>query len=104
MKRAGPLRRRRPLVARRRADTTELAAYKARHRGVYCQRCGARPGCHAHHRRRRSQGGTDDHANLAWLCPPCHRWVHNNVADAIDAGYLIPAGGPHGNPTGESRT
>ena len=33
-------------------------------------------GTEAHHIVRRSQGGTDDPSNLAWICSFCHRRVH----------------------------
>lgn len=32
-----------------------------------------------HHILPRSNGGNDDHDNLAYVCPNCHRLVHNNI-------------------------
>ncbi len=47
-------------------------------------------GVHAHHRKRRSQGGTNDPANLIWTCAPCHTKVHQSPAEALVAGLLTP--------------
>lgn len=32
-----------------------------------------------HHIIQRSKGGSDEHDNLAYICPNCHRMVHNNI-------------------------
>lgn len=45
-------------------------------------------GEHAHHVRRRSQGGPDTADNLLWLCASCHRFVHDNPAAAAAMGLL----------------
>lgn len=50
---------------------------------------------HVHHRLRRSQGGTDDFANLLAVCPACHSWVHDHPADSYANGWLIRSGGDH---------
>lgn len=63
-------------------------------------RCEVReaPGCwgggeQAHHRRMRSQGGTDAPENLLWVCERCHRWIHDHPEVAYTRGWLIRAGG-----------
>lgn len=35
-------------------------------------------GSQAHHLKLRSQGGRDKLANLAWVCGPCHRFIHDH--------------------------
>jgi hypothetical protein len=45
-------------------------------------------GCHAHHIRRRAQGGADDPSNLAWVCAPCHDWIHRHPWSAYEQGLL----------------
>jgi len=45
-------------------------------------------GDQAHHKRRRSQGGQDDPANLVWICSPCHTWVHGHPVAAVALGLL----------------
>lgn len=47
-------------------------------------------GEHAHHIRRRSQGGRDTARNLLWICGACHSAAHANPAKAIEAGLLAP--------------
>lgn len=42
-------------------------------RDPFCKGCGRRPSEHADHIRPKSQGGTNDLANLQGLCGPCHR-------------------------------
>lgn len=32
-----------------------------------------------HHLIPKSKGGTDDHSNLSYLCPNCHRKIHNGL-------------------------
>ena len=49
---------------------------------------------HLHHKRRRSQGGTDTAGNLAALCEPHHRWCHEHPTEARELGLLIFSGGP----------
>lgn len=46
-------------------------------------------GCQAHHRHMRSQGGSDDVANLLWVCEPCHTYIHGHPAESYEAGWLI---------------
>lgn len=59
--------------------------------GGACQ--AARPGCagrghQAHHLLPRSGGGADHLDNLAWLCEPCHTWVHAHPGIAYRLGLL----------------
>lgn len=42
-----------------------------------------------HHRRRRSQGGTDDLDNLCTLCAAHHQWVHEHPNQSEFLGYLL---------------
>ena len=43
---------------------------------------------HAHHKKRRSRGGTDDGENLIAVCFHCHEWIHTHPADATALGLL----------------
>ena len=59
------------------------------------------PGCqgnavHPHHRKRRSQGGTNELRNLLHLCPNCHTWAHANVALSVSLGIIVPRWMPVG--------
>ncbi len=56
--------------------------------GHRCRRCGSAHNLHAHHVRRRSQGGAHDPRNLLTLCEKCHRHVHLHVAESKEAGWL----------------
>ncbi len=49
-------------------------------------------GTQAHHVRRRSQGGTNDLANLKWCCEPCHTTLHAQPELAREVGLLAPKG------------
>ena len=69
-----------------------LAAALLRPAGRRCERCGAHPAVHAHHRRLASQGGPDVTSNLAALCASCHRWCHEHPAQAAIAGWIIMSG------------
>lgn len=91
-----PLQRVTPLQPRRRGSSrmylaarTEVAERskgwcEIRVRGV----CEGR-GVQAHHRLRRSQGGPDIAANLAWTCDACHRFVHAHPEWAYAMGFLL---------------
>lgn len=48
-------------------------------------------GMHAHHRRLRSQDGRHELVNLIGVCPEHHRWVHDDVKGARDAGWIVSA-------------
>lgn len=52
--------------------------------------CGGR-GVHAHHRRLRSQGGSDDAGNLLWVCATCHTWIHGHPAASYERGWMLRA-------------
>lgn len=77
-------------------DREELAETKPvlleRSRG----RCEARTsslctgvGVHAHHVRRRSQGGSNDPTNLLWVCFFCHAAIHANPEQARELGMIV---------------
>lgn len=53
-----------------------------------CVLCG-RPAAHTHHRKLRSQGGTDDPVNLIRLCLACHNVVHDHPAESYEKGWLV---------------
>lgn len=57
-----------------------------------CVRCGspARNG-QWHHRRSRGERLPHRHCpcNGVWLCPTCHRFVHQNPASAQDTGFIV---------------
>jgi hypothetical protein len=57
-----------------------------------CARCGRADSLHVHHRRKRSQGGSDSFANLVTLCSACHDWVHANQVPARQQGWLCSKG------------
>lgn len=64
---------------------------------VRCDRCGGRPGCRieVHHKRGRAGALLLATEHWAALCPSCHRWVHDNPADARETGWLGPWGKRH---------
>lgn len=41
-------------------------------------------GCDIHHIVPRSSGGSNDHSNLAYICPNCHRLVHSGLIKSED--------------------
>lgn len=43
---------------------------------------------HAHHLKRRGQGGADHLSNLAWVCGLCHGHLHHRVEWAYEVGLL----------------
>lgn len=54
-------------------------------RALGCQRWGV----HMHHRKLRSQGGTDTVGNLMHVCGWCHRWVHEHPREARSRGWIV---------------
>lgn len=72
----------------------------------WCEVCGTNPVQGVHHRKRRSQGGTNAMANLLGLCSDCHDEIHKNPAWSYELGYLLrrddlevtmESGGHHGD-------
>lgn len=57
--------------------------------GYICERCGAAPIDHIHHKLRRGQGGTNMMSNLLALCSRCHRLVHDNPEQSYLEGTLL---------------
>lgn len=47
-----------------------------------------------HHRKRRSQGGTNALGNLLAVCTLCHDWIHAEPAKARDLGLLLRRNDP----------
>ena len=47
---------------------------------------------HAHHKKRRSQGGSDSPDNLLALCESCHNWIHANPEESFRRGWLVRMG------------
>jgi hypothetical protein len=41
-------------------------------------------GCDIHHIIPRADGGSNDHSNLAYICPNCHRLVHSGIIKSAD--------------------
>ena len=91
-----PLRRKAPLRAKRKSPEAKIAYAELRveimDRSMgRCQRKSPQcwgMGSDVHHVVRRSQGGTDDPANLKWLCRPCHQYIHEHVAESKAEGWL----------------
>lgn len=54
-------------------DKKLYQSYREKH--YLCERCSSMGG-ETHHIKYRSQGGSDTHDNLIFLCNPCHRWAH----------------------------
>ena len=44
---------------------------------------------HQHHRKLRSQGGTNDPDNVIGVCAPCHHHIHHNPAESYARGLLV---------------
>jgi hypothetical protein len=64
---------------------------KARSKGVceakteVCERAAV----HVHHRKLRSQGGSNDPVNLIDVCFACHNWIHLHPAISYEQGWLL---------------
>lgn len=66
------------LLLSRRTVTKILARLKAS-----CFSCGwDKTTCDVHHILPVSKGGNDDHSNLTYICPNCHRLVHKGFIDS----------------------
>jgi len=93
---AQPPKQTRP-VSRPKRGPAELKAAKAGVRArspCFCEI--SHVGCtgqavHVHHKRRRSQGGTDDPENLLHLCRKGHDFVHANPEISFRMGWLLHA-------------
>jgi hypothetical protein len=62
--------------------------------GGYCDCCGSSllvSEMHVHHRRLRSQGGSNDVSNLLALHDRCHASVHQNPRLSYEMGWLVPS-------------
>lgn len=46
-------------------------------------------GVQVHHRKLRSQGGTNAEINLIHVCFPCHEWIHAHPKTSYERGWLI---------------
>ena len=84
MRRTGPDQRIRDLVLAR-AD-----AYGS----PRCERCGAKPPQHMHHRKPRGRGGSSDPginspANLTAICAGCHDGIETHRSNAYRTGWLV---------------
>ncbi len=51
-------------------------------------RCNGRA-AHQHHRKLRSQGGTNDPDNLLGVCVLCHHEIHAHPAVSYEHGWLV---------------
>lgn len=70
-----------PKAAKGRARPDEPLRYR-------CERCREVPAVLRHHKRRRSQGGTDDHWNTADLCLSCHDHIHAHPELSYRLGWM----------------
>jgi 5-methylcytosine-specific restriction endonuclease McrA len=59
--------------------------------GGRCMFCGQALGNDGdmHHRKLRSQGGSNDEVNLALIHRRCHAWAHMNPEQAYILGWLV---------------
>jgi hypothetical protein len=74
----------------------ELAGAKAlvmNRCGGICEVCHVAEATSAHHRLRRSQGGTNDLDNLLGVCAEDHDLIHANPAYSYEQGWLLRMGG-----------
>lgn len=80
-----------PKVPKRSATFTPALKQEVRERdGFRCQACGATGvPLHVHHRKLRSQGGTEQMENLVSVCDECHRFIHDNVAWSKERGFIL---------------
>ncbi len=54
-----------------------------------CEVCLSGPVEHRHHKRRRSQGGTNALANLIACCTNCHELIHRHPEASYKSGLLV---------------
>lgn len=50
----------------------------------YCRRVGSE----IHHKKKRSQGGSNEERNLLWVCGPCNGWIEDHPLAAYNAGLV----------------
>lgn len=61
--------------------------------GLVCEACGQDRAAHIHHRKLRSQGGTNDLENLLHLSFRCHQRIHDNWdGSSYPRGLLVKRG------------
>lgn len=79
-----------PAASRLPSATEKALAHRA---GARCECCGkplrAR---NRHHRKLRSQGGSDAVTNLVLICPACHNTIHNNPEWSKEHGWIVVRG------------
>jgi hypothetical protein len=88
VKRSPIKRKRKTLTADEKQARLDLAARS----GGWCE-VHHQPGCtgravHPHHIVLKKQGGEDSLANFLHVCAACHRWIHDNVAESKERGWL----------------
>ena len=54
-----------------------------------CERCDKTPGVELHHLAKRNGCMLWAKDWFAWLCRPCHRWVHDNPREAEVDGWIV---------------
>jgi 5-methylcytosine-specific restriction endonuclease McrA len=83
------LKQRKPLRSRAHLVPILLRAEVLTRDNFTCRHCLV-PGGHldVHHKRARSQGGSDRLENLVALHRQCHRWLHENPAEARRLGFI----------------
>ena len=59
-----------------------------------CERCRRAVATVRHHKRRRSQGGTDDVTNTADICDPCHVHIHAEPLESYIDGWMTRTEAP----------
>lgn len=79
---------RRAFDAELREVTPRLAIRSRGQCQVYLEGCTGRATV-VHHRKLRSQGGTNDLNSLLHLCDSCHREVHKNTGSSYESGFLV---------------
>lgn len=105
---------RKPLRAKSKRQSAYDREYKARSKLVLARAAGrcevlAAHDCdgmatpHPHHRKFRSQGGSNSTANLIAVCASAHHWIHVQLFrhEAVALGLIIPQSVPEYPYTGE---